>query len=43
MKILLPMDRIDITLRRAGPDRDLGWVPWLRRTVRFEFEPDDVL
>jgi hypothetical protein len=39
MTILLPMDRIDLALRRAGLDRDPGWVPWLRRTVRFEFEP----
>jgi hypothetical protein len=39
MTILLPMDRIDTTLRGAGLDRDPGWVPWLRRTVRFEFEP----
>ena len=46
MTILLPMDRIDIALRAAGLDRDPGWVPWLQRTVRIEFEPvgpDDVL
>jgi hypothetical protein len=40
MTILLPMDRIDIALRRAGLDRNPGWVPWLRRTVRIEFEPN---
>ncbi len=27
-----------IELRRSGLDRDPGWVPWLRRTVRFRFE-----
>jgi hypothetical protein len=46
MTILLPMDRIDMALRRTGLDRDPRWVPWLQRTVRFEFEPtgpDDVL
>jgi hypothetical protein len=46
MTILLPMDRIDTALRAAGLDRDPGWVPWLQRTVRIEFEPvgpDDVL
>jgi len=39
MTIVLPMDRIDMALRRAGLDRDPGWVPWLRRAVRIEFEP----
>ncbi len=34
----LPMDRIDLDVRRAGLDRDPGWVPWLRRTVRIEFD-----
>jgi hypothetical protein len=46
MTILLPMDRIEMPLRRAALDRDPGWVPWLRRTVRIEFEPygpEDVL
>jgi hypothetical protein len=37
--ILMPMDRTDMALRRAALDRDPGWVPWLRRTVRIEFEP----
>lgn len=39
MTILIPMDRIDMAMRRAALDRDPGWVPWLRRTVRIEFEP----
>jgi hypothetical protein len=37
MTVRLPMERIDIALRRAGLDRDPGWVPWLRKTVRLEF------
>jgi hypothetical protein len=36
--VVLPMDRIDIAMRRAGLDRDPGWVPWLERRVRVEFE-----
>jgi hypothetical protein len=39
MTIVLPMDRIDMALRRAALDRDPGWAPWLQRTVRIEFEP----
>ena len=39
MTIVMPMDRIDMALRRAALDRDPGWVPWLQRTVRIEFEP----
>lgn len=38
MRIILPIDRTDLRLRLAGLDRNPGWVPWLRRTVRFEFE-----
>jgi hypothetical protein len=39
MTIVMPMDRIDMALRRAALDRDPGWVPWLQRPVRIEFEP----
>jgi hypothetical protein len=39
MTIVMPMDRIDMALRRAALDRDPGWIPWLQRTVRIEFEP----
>ena len=35
--IHLPMERIELPLRRAGLDRDPGWVPWLRATVRIVF------
>jgi hypothetical protein len=46
MTIVMPMDRIEMALRRAALDRDPGWVPWLRRTVRIDFEaqrPEEVL
>lgn len=39
LKIIMPMDRIDLDLRRAALDRDPGWISWLQRTVCFEFEP----
>jgi hypothetical protein len=38
LTVVLPMERIDLELRRAALDRDPGWIPWLKRTVRFEFE-----
>lgn len=38
--VTLPGDRIDLAVRRAGLDRNPGWVPWLRATVRIVF--DDV-
>ena len=38
MDIVLPAEALDFDLRRAGLDRDPGWVPWLRRNVRFVFE-----
>ena len=40
MTVVLPMRGIDTAVRRAALDRDAGWVPWLRRTVRLEFAPD---
>ena len=33
-----PHGAADLALRRAGWDRDPGWVPWLARRVRFRFE-----
>ena len=29
---------VDLNVRRAGLDRDPGWLPWLRRRVRFIYE-----
>jgi hypothetical protein len=37
MCVSIPMESVDLDVRRSGLDRDPGWVPWLRRTVRFEF------
>ena len=37
MIVKLPMDRVEIALRKSGLDRDPGWVPWLHRKVRFEW------
>jgi hypothetical protein len=34
----MPMDSISLAVRRAGLDRDPGWVPWLERYVRIVFE-----
>jgi hypothetical protein len=36
--VILGADAIDLDVRRAGLDRDPGWLPWLRRTVRFVFD-----
>jgi hypothetical protein len=41
MTIILPMDRIDLAVRRAALDRDPGWTPWMKRTVRIEFLDGD--
>jgi hypothetical protein len=38
MDIILSADDVDFDARRAGLDRDPGWLPWLQRTVRFVFE-----
>lgn len=32
------LEQIDLTVRRAGLDRDPGWVPYLQRVVTFHFE-----
>jgi len=39
MIVSMPVERIDLVVRRAGLDRDPRWVPWLNRRVRFEFNP----
>jgi hypothetical protein len=49
MTVVLPMDSIDLAVRRAALDRNPGWTPWLKRTVRIEFldggtqDPSDLL
>ena len=37
IRVMMPSDAIDLSVRRAGLDRDPGWVPWLKRTVKFLF------
>jgi hypothetical protein len=42
LTVTMPADAVKVELRRAGLDRNPGWVPWLQKTVRFEFaEPND--
>lgn len=36
--VIFSSDAFDLDVRRAGLDRDPGWLPWLQRTVRFVFE-----
>jgi hypothetical protein len=38
MRVALDAQDVDFDVRRAGLDRDPGWLPWLRRSVRFLFE-----
>lgn len=36
--LFLPLDAVDVPLRRAGWDLDPGWLPGLRRVVRLHYE-----
>jgi hypothetical protein len=38
LEVWRPADAVDLDLRRAGIDRDPGFVPWLGCTVRLRFE-----
>jgi hypothetical protein len=38
MDVIIGAAAVDFELRRAGLDRDPGWLAWLARTVRFSFE-----
>lgn len=45
LTVRIPASRVSFAVRRAGLDRDAGWVGWLERTVRLEFvggEPDEL-
>jgi hypothetical protein len=42
MDVIFGSDELDLDVRRAGLDRDPGWLPWLRRTVRFVFKARDL-
>jgi hypothetical protein len=37
IEVRFPLDQVSIDLRRAGLDRDPGWVPWLGVVVRFVY------
>jgi hypothetical protein len=42
MTVALPMEYLDLDVRRAGLDVDPGWVPWLHRRVVLTYvEPFD--
>jgi hypothetical protein len=43
MDVILSGAAIDLDFRRAALDVDPGWLPWLRRSVRFVFEGLEVL
>jgi hypothetical protein len=36
--VVIPLQRIDLRVRRAGLDRDPGWLPTFGRVVYFHFE-----
>jgi hypothetical protein len=35
--VVFPLQKVDLRVRRAGLDRDPGWVAWLGRIVAFHF------
>ncbi len=41
--VVLPLERVDLRVRRAGLDVDPGWVPALRRIIAIHFEDADQL
>jgi hypothetical protein len=43
MDVILRGADLDLDLRRAALDSDPGWLPWLRRSVRFVFEGLEVV
>jgi hypothetical protein len=43
MQVVLRAEDVDDQVRRAGLDRDPGWLPWLQRTVRFLYEDGESL
>lgn len=41
--IVMPLEDVDLRLRRVGLDSDPGWCPWLGRIVAFHFVSDSLL
>lgn len=39
--VLLPLDAVDLRIRRLGLDADPGWMPWFGRIVSFHYLGDD--
>lgn len=35
--VVMPLDSVEVGLRRAGLDRDPGWVPWLGVVLRYVY------
>jgi hypothetical protein len=38
MTVTLAAADVELSVRRAGLDRDPGWIPWLQRSVRLSFD-----
>ena len=38
LEVIINARFVDVNLRRAALDLDPGWVPWLGKVVRFEFD-----
>lgn len=41
MDVIFDANDVDLDVRRAGLDRDPGWLAWLKRSVHFIFEERD--
>lgn len=41
VRIVQPLEAIDIDIRRAGLDADPGWLPWLEKRMVFVFEAEE--
>jgi hypothetical protein len=37
LEVHIPLDAVDVPIRRAGLDLDPGWVPWLGTVVRYRY------
>lgn len=43
LDLVLPLQQVDLSVRRLGLDCDPGWLPWFGRIVQLHYEPDDRL
>lgn len=41
LDIILPLDSVDVRIRRMGLDIDPGWLPWFGKVVRFHYVWDE--